>query len=171
MDSEDTQTECFIRRFLVKQGWDRRMIRTETLPAGKGSGLGWVRDKVVKEIKAYRSRSTRAATCLIIASDADDKTVEERIQTFKKACADANEPFRKAGERIIFVIPRRNIETWLAYLRGETVNEVDVYTKYDNESDYRSQVAKLDDLCRRQKLEPPPPPSLVAACSEFIQIR
>ena len=169
--SEDTQTECFIRRFLVKQGWNRRQIRTETLPAGKGSGLVWVREKFVKELKAYRSRSTRAATCLIVAADADDKTVEERIQTLKDACTETTVPFRKEGERIMFAIPRRNIETWLAYLRGQIVNEVDAYPKYENESDCRAQVAKLDHLCRRQILEPePPPPSLVAACSEFNRI-
>jgi hypothetical protein len=148
---EDTQTECFIRRFLVKRDWDRRQIRTETLPAGKGSGLVWVREKFVNELKAYRSRSTRAATCLIVASDADDRAVDERIQTFKDACAEANVPFRKEGERVIFVIPRRNIETWLAYLRGQSVNEVDAYPKYDNEGDCRGQVTKLHDLCRRQK--------------------
>jgi hypothetical protein len=168
---EDTQTECFIRRFLVKQNWNRRQIHAETLPAGKGSGLVWVREKFVKELKAYRSRSTRAATCLIVASDADDKTVDERIQTFKAACAEASMPFRKEGERVIFVIPRRNIETWLAYLRGQMVNEADAYPKYDNESDCRDQVAKLDDMCRRQRLEPePPPPSLASACSEFKRI-
>ena len=168
---EDTQTECFIRRFLVKRDWNRRQIRTETLPAGKGSGLVWVREKFVKELKAYRSRSTRAATCLIVASDADDKTVEERIQTFKNACVEASVPFRKEGERVIFVIPRRNLETWLAYLRDQAVNEVDTYSKYDNESDCRVQVAKLDDLCRRQKFEPePPPPSLATTCSEFKRI-
>jgi hypothetical protein len=168
---EDKQTECFIRRFLVKQDWDRRQIRTETLPAGKGSGSVWVRERFVKELKAYRSRSTRAATCLIAASDADDKTVEERIQTFKDACADTNVPFRRNDERVIFVILWRNIETWLAYLRGQPVNEIDAYPKYENESDCRAQVAKLHDLCRRQKLEPePPPPSLVAACAEFKRI-
>jgi hypothetical protein len=49
---EDTQLECFIRRFLVKRNWDRRRIRTETLLAGKGSGLVWVRERFVKELKA-----------------------------------------------------------------------------------------------------------------------
>jgi hypothetical protein len=168
---EDTQTECFIRRFLVKQNWDRRQIRTETLPAGKGSGLVWVREKFVNELKAYRSRSTRAATCLIVAADADDMTVEERIRTLKDACAGVAVPFRQDDEHVIFVIPRRNIETWLAFLRGESVNEVDAYRKYDNESDCRGQVAKLDDCCRRKKLEPdPPPPSLAATCAEFKRI-
>jgi hypothetical protein len=170
--SEDTQTECFIRRFLIKQGWHRRQIRTETLPAGKGSGLVWVRERFVNELKSYRSRSTRGATCLIVASDADDKTVEQRIETFKRACADADVPFRSDRERVCFVIPRRNIETWLAYLRDQAVSEATTYAKYDNESDCRDQVARLDVLCRRQRLEPEPAPqSLLTACSEYRRLR
>jgi hypothetical protein len=168
---EDTQLECFIRRFLVKRNWDRRQIRTETLPAGKGSGLVWVRERFVNELKAYRSRNARAQTCLIVASDADDMEVGERIQTFKDACVDAEISFRQENERIAFVIPKRNIETWLAYLRGEHVGETDKYPKYDSESDCKEQVAKLDAMCRRQNLEPePPPPSLISACSEFQRI-
>jgi hypothetical protein len=169
--SEDTQTECFIRRFLVKQGWDTRKIYPVPVPNGRGSGSGWVLNRFTTELKAYRSRCTRVATCLIVAADADNKTVEERVQTFKDACAEAGLPFRKEGERVIFVIPRRNIETWLAYLRGEAVNELDAYRKYDYESDCREQVVKLADCCGRKNLEPaPPPPSLVATCAEFKRI-
>lgn len=168
---EDTQTECFIRRFLLKRNWSRRQIRTETLPAGRGSGLVWVRERFVRELKAYRSRSARAATCLIVAADADDKTVEERIATFRQSCDEASVPFRRDQERVVFVIPRRNIESWLAYLRGQVVNEIERYPKYENESDCRAQVTKLDELCRLQRLSPePPPPSLVSACSEFQRI-
>ena len=168
--SEDTQSECFIRRFLHKRGWDRRQIRTETLPRGKGSGEQWVREKFINELKAYRSRSSRAATCLIVASDADDKTVEQRIQTFKAMCAEAGVPYRNEGERVAFIIPRRNIETWLAFLRGENVNEVQSYRKYGYEAECRDQVVRLDEMCRRQKLEPEPPPSLETACNEFKRI-
>ena len=131
----------------------------------------WVRERFVKELRACRSRSTRAQTCLIVASDADDKEVEERIQTFKDACAEAAISFRQDNERVVFVIPKRNIETWLAYLRGEQVDETRVYPKYESESDCKNQVTRLDEMCRRQILEPElPPPSLIAACSEFQRI-
>jgi hypothetical protein len=168
---EDTQTECFIRRFLVKQNWDRRKLRFETLPAGRGSGLVWVREKFINELKAFRSRNARMAACLIVAADADNLTVEERIQTFKQACAEAQVPFRQEREKVAFIIPCRNIETWLAYLRREPVNETDAFPKCDFESDCQSQVVALDEMCRRQSLEPRPvPPSLVSACEEFQRI-
>jgi hypothetical protein len=168
--SEDTQLECFIRRFLLKRNFDSRQIRTETLPQGRGSGEQWVREKFLNELKAYRSRSSRAATCLIVASDADEKTVEERIQTFEKMCTETGMAFRDQGERVAFIIPRRNIETWLAYLRGESVDEVKRYRKYEFESDCRDQVARLNEMCLQQKLTPEPPPSLESACNEFKRI-
>ena len=89
----------------------------------------------------------------------------------KAACSEAGVPFRTAEERVALAIPRRNIETWLAYLRGEEVNETDAYPKYDDESECRNEVAKLDEMCRKQKREPdPPPPSLVIGCQEFKRI-
>jgi len=168
--SEDTQSECFIRRFLNRRGWDRRQIRAETLPRGQGSGEQWVREKLIRELRAYRSRSSRAATCLIVASDADDKTVDARMQTFRNMCVQAGVAFRNEGERIAFIIPRRNIETWLAYLRGEAVNETDRYRKYEFESECRDQVVRLDEMCHQKRLAPQAPPSLETACNEFKRI-
>jgi hypothetical protein len=168
---EDTQTECFIRRFLLRQGWNRHKIRWKTLPAGEGSGLVWVRENFVKELNAYRSRNPRMDTCLIIAADADNLTVEQRIQTFRKASVEAGISFRQEGEKVAFIVPRRNIETWLAYLRGEPVNETDACRKYEDESDCQPQVAVLDEMCRKGVLKPEPaPPSLVSACLEFSRL-
>jgi hypothetical protein len=58
----------------------------------------------------------------------------------------------------------------MACLRGETVNEVQSYPKYKYEAECRDQVAHLDEMCRRQKLEPEPPPSLEFSCNEFKRI-
>lgn len=167
---EDVQLQCFIRRFLVKRGWDRHKIRTESLPAGRGSGEQWVRKKFPTELLACRSRNSRAKTCLIVASDADDMTVQERIATFSDACRTANLPFRANDEPVAFVIPKRSIETWLAFLRGEHVNEEISYRKYAYESECREQVTRLDQICRGQKFPPAAPPSLVSSCDEFKRI-
>jgi hypothetical protein len=169
---EDLQLRCFIRRFLLKRGCHARQIREVTLPTGGGAGVTWVREKLPDELKAYRSRNARAATCLVVGCDADDQTVEGRIQTLRDACTAAGVPFRGNAERVALAIPKRNIETWLAYLGGATVNEEEVYPKYDYESDCRNQVTRLDQLCQNQRLEPnPPPPSLVLACEEFRRIQ
>lgn len=167
---EDVQTQCFVRRLLIRQGWNRRQIRTQPVPNGQRDGKQWVRERLPVELKAYRSRIGRAATCLIAASDADEMTVDQRIKTFESACNEAGVPFRQKGEHVAFIIPRRNIETWLAYLRSEGVNETDTYPKYQNESECREQVTRLDKMCRQNKLDPEPPPSLEHACEEFRRI-
>jgi len=169
---EDLQLRCFIRRFLLKRGWHARQIREVALPAGGGAGVTWVRKNLPNELQAYRSRNALAETCLVVGCDADDKTVEGRIQRLTEACTAAGVPFRTNDERVALAVPKRNIETWLAYLRGTVVNEEDAYPKYKHESECRNQVAHLDEMSQKQHLEPePPPPSLVLACEEFKRIR
>ena len=57
-------------------------------------------------------------------------------------------------------------------LRGEPVNEREVYRKYGEESECRDQAGRLAEFCRKQRLEPaPPPPSLVSACGEFKRLQ
>ena len=167
---EDRQQEVFIRRFLQRRGRERHVFRSLISPAGRGSGEQWVRERFPRELQAHRSQRGRRDAWLFVAIDADAQSVADRVNAFSQACRDAQIPFRTQDEPVVFVIPKRNIETWLAYLRGTSVNEVDAYPKYENESDCKTQVDKLDVLCRRQKLEPDPPPSLDIACKEFRRI-
>jgi len=164
---EDRQQEVFIRRFLQRRGRERHIFRALISPAGQGSGEQWVRERFPRELKAYRSQSGRRNTWLIVATDADTRSTEDRIKGFSQACKDAEVPFRRQDEGVMFVIAKRNIETWFAYLRGEPVNESDNYRRYACENDCRQDVIRLDDMCRRQRLEPQAPPSLELACKEF----
>jgi len=169
--SEDRQTESFIRRFLKLRTFDKRHIVFKMCPRAKSAGEQWVRERFPVELQAYRSRSRRAKTCLIVASDADVKTVEERIKSLKNECKKAEVDFRKEGEHVAFIIPRRNIETWLAYLRKETFDEETKYKKYEYESHCQPQINQLDKMCQQQQFTPhPPPPSLESACKEFKRI-
>lgn len=65
--------------------------------------------------------------------------------------------------------PRRNIETWIAYLRGQATDEQTAYAKLRLEKDCRPLVARLKKMCDSGALDSPPvpPPSLVAACQEW----
>ncbi len=161
--SEDLQTATFIRRFLKERGFNNHELRVEVAPKGKGSGEQWVRDKYPNELLASRTENT----VLIVGTDADTMTVADRIKTLDDQCRKENVQQRDAKEPVIMAIPKRNIETWLAYLRGENVNETDVYSKYKNEGDCRDQVRALDEMCRKQQLRQPVLPSLKAACTEF----
>ena len=168
---EDRQQEVFIRRFLQRRGRERGQFRALISPAGRGSGEQWVRERFPRELKAHRSQRARRANWLLVATDADARTVEERLHSFAKVCQDADVPFRGGQEKVLFIVPRRNIETWFAYLRGQTVNESDTCPRHECENDCRHEVERLDEMCRRQRLEPvPPPPSLATPCDEFRRI-
>lgn len=170
--AEDVQLQCFVRRFLIHRGWDKRHILGKTAPSGAGSGEQWVREKFVEELRAYRERAQRAQTCLFVCTDADVSTVNQRITTLQRHCEEAPEPWLEAGEKVVLVVPKRNIETWLAYLRDGKADEnrEDPYPKYEHESDCAPQVVRLAEMCQSGKLEGYPPPSLSRACAEYSKL-
>jgi hypothetical protein len=162
---EDLQLATFIRRFLKKRGWRAHDIREKIAPPGEGSAEQWVREQYPKELVARRTRQAR--TTLIVGTDADTLSVSARIATLDRECQNQGIPLRGKAEPVVMVVPKRNIETWFAYIRGESPNEADVYPRYPNESDCRNDVRTLDEMCRSGKLRDPAPPSLQAACSEY----
>jgi hypothetical protein len=161
---EDEQSACFARRFLKRQGFTSHDLREEIAPPGKGSGEQWVRERFANELTALRARRSQG---LFVLTDADVMSVGERTATFEKKCREEGIPWRVSHEPVMLIIPRRNIETWLAYLRGENIDEAIEYPKYAAESDCREEVRALDEMCKRKSLRQPAPPSLDAACLEL----
>ncbi len=104
---------------------------------------------------------------LIVGTDADTMSVAERIKTLDDQCRNEDITVRTLKEPVIMVIPKRNIESWFAYLRGENPNEEDTYRKYTYETECKDDVNALDEMCRKQQLTQPVLPSLQAACVEF----
>ena len=161
---EDQQLACFMRRFLKRRGWKSHDIREEIAPIGKGSGEQWVRERFPDELLAMRQRGNVA---LVVGTDADTMTVADRIATLDNLCQARGIAIRTAQERVIMVVPKRNIETWFAYLRGTNTNEIDTYPRYKQESDCRGDVVVLENMCSARALRQPAPPSLSAACVEY----
>lgn len=164
---EDSQHEAFTRRFLKGMGWNKRELWVEKSPSAGGSAEQWVRENFPKELRIYRQRRTRAASALIAMIDADLKSVQNRINEFKKACKDEKLSFRSRDEAVAIGVPRRNIETWIHYLNGESVNEKAVYPKLDNERGCKPAVIQLVKWCKSSGLKPDAPPALAAACDEY----
>ena len=165
---EDRQQECFARRFLMLRGYTRHQFRVELPPAG--SGEQWVRERFPVELQAYRHRSTRAETRLLVITDADVHTLEERLRDYEQACTNRSVEPRHSNDRVACVIPARNIESWLAYLSGEAIDEATVYPKLRYESDCQLQVETLHAMCKAQQLREPVPASLQHACREFSRL-
>lgn len=161
---EDEQLACFGRRFLKELGYRAYQLREEKPTPGKGSAEQWVRNRLPTELKAMRDANSSA---LIVLTDADTMTVQERSETLRRKCAEENVEWRHQNEAVLIIIPKRNIETWFAYLRGEEVDESLTYRKYPAESDCRGDVRALATMCESGTLRAPAPDSLIRACNEW----
>ena len=166
---EDRQHAAFVRRFLESTGKGARVQRVVISPAGRGSGEQFVRLKDAEELTYYSSRKHRVEQALIVIIDADKRTLADRIEQIESGCDQGSKERRHPDERVAIFVPARNIETWLAYLDGQQVDEGrdQPYPKLDRERDCQRHVDVLFEMCQRGKLRPPAPASLEAACTEY----
>ncbi len=129
MLAEDKRHQSLIRRYLYRAGFGLHQIRFAELPSGRGCGELWVRDQYVREVRAFRARSSKAATALIVTIDADVLDVVDRAAQLQFALSNGKLAPRAPRERIAHLIPKRNVETWLLCLTGQTVDEVTDYKR------------------------------------------
>ena len=162
---EDKQHAAFIRRFLRKRKW---RIHTLSLPvSGEGSAEKFVRDKYPKYLDAVRKRNGKLAVVI----DGNTVGALERMRQLDTACVRENIDPRNPTDPAAVFIPTRNIETWLAYLDGKSVDETQSYPPLEEEGECKRHVTALIKMCSANKLRPPAPPSLQAACEEYAKLR
>ena len=162
---EDTQQECFARRFLYGMGWKNQHLRIVKSPSAKGSAEQWVKDRYVNELGYYHK--TQITYAIIAIVDGDTIGVEGRIKQFEKTCIERGTQIRSDSAAVAIIVPTRNIETWIHYLQGKQVDETTVYPKLKYESECQPAVQKLLDLCKTTGLPTNAPNSLNAACAEY----
>jgi len=164
---EDRQQEVFARHFLKKRGFTG-LFRTKICPPGSQSGEQYVRSQYPVEVKAYRQNRNRVSIALVVLIDADRGTLQDRLNQLASILDEDAQEKRRSDEAIAIFVPKRNIETWIHYLQGETVNEEDAYAKYEkNEAVCKTYVENLADRCYSQDLPEDAPRSLQAACGEL----
>lgn len=161
---EDKQHAAFIRRFLKKQNKRNRPYTISK--SGAGAGDKFVRDKYPEQLDAVR----KYGGVLVVMIDGDKYSIGERLRQLDKACEQKGVPPRTPSDRVAVFVPGRNIETWLAYLDGERVNETDTYPRLQRERDCQRHVNVLAQMCAAKQLRLPAPPSLEAACREYGNI-
>jgi len=164
---EDRQHEAFARRFLERIGKGHRVMRVEISPKGRGSGEQFVRERFAKELAFYRARQHRVEQALVVMIDADNRTVATRVHQAEEAAKEGGQEQRRARERVAIFVPARSIETWLAYLDGQMVDEKANYPRLERERDCQRHVDCLHRMCQSRALRLPAPPSLEAACTEY----
>ena len=150
-------------------GINRRRIRVELAPQGLGAGEQYVREQYPTEVQSYRSQCQHLNIALVVIIDADQNSVSERHHQLDRSLTEHGLSKRGPEERIGLFVPRRNIETWIHYLQGKSVNEVDKYPKLSREGECKPFVADLAQN-RHQPLPVEAPASLRAACDELDRI-
>lgn len=167
---EDRQQEVFARYFLKKRGFTGQ-FRAKICPKGSQAGEQYVRSQYPVEVKAYRQNKNRVAIGLVVLIDADTGTLEARLKGLASVLDEDEQENRGSNEAIAIFVPKRNIETWIHYLQGETVNEEDAYAKFENnEAVCKTAVEDLADRCYSQSLPEDAPRSLQAACGELQRL-
>ena len=165
---EDQQHEAFACRFLKEIGLvtDRYQVRVERAQSGRGAADRFVEQTYVKELDA--SRKTHVATTLVLLTDGDAMGVEKRARRLDDACKLRRVEPRLSTDRVAVFVPTWNVETWFAYLDGETVDEGRKdYRRLKRPGDCRRHVQALAKMCRSGKLRSPAPESLQIACTEY----
>lgn len=167
---EDVMQEKPIRAWLKLLGYNTRrevVFRTHPEAAlGHKRNNAWVEQKYVEEVQAHRERVHRMQCALIVCRDGDEKSVEEHERTFAKRLADASLDKRAADESIALLIPRRNIETWLAFLADYDVNENDDYKAQCRTIDVNESARRFARLACSAPMQPDHCPSALKVALE-----
>jgi hypothetical protein len=165
---EDSQQEAFARRFLEKAGWSTRRLRVEKAPRGRGSAVQFIRERFPIELSAYRSNRNRVAQWLVVILDGDNQGVARRLNELNTVCQAQSMKPREKDDHVAIIVPTWRIETWLAYLDGENVDESKSdYPRLDRPRDCQRHVDRLHAMCQQGALRQPVPASLEAACEEL----
>ena len=161
---EDKQHESFIRRFLKKR--NRQIYAVLRPKTSAGAGEQFVRDHYPAYLDAIRKRGG----VLVVMIDSDHYSRAQRLKQMDEACHQKGVLPLTRGDKVALFIPQRNIETWLAFLYGEIVNETDTYPRLERERECRKHVDALEQMCVAGKLRAPAPASLEAACREYHNV-
>src|SRR4028119_1575242 len=167
---EDRRQHLVARYYLRKRGFTG-LFRANICPPGSQAGEQYVRTHYPEEVKAYRQNRNRVAIGLVVLIDADTGTLEARLNELASVLDEDAQEKRRSNEAIAIFVPKRNIETWIHYLQGETVNEEDAYARFkNNEAVCKTAVEDLADRCYSQSLPEDAPRSLQAACGELQRL-
>lgn len=104
--------------------------------------------------------------------DGDLVGTDDRLRELDASCKEKGVPARRPDEDVFVFVPTWRIESWFAYLDGETIHENKRdYPRLRRESDCQRHVEALSGMCRNGRLREPAPPSLSAACAEYARWR
>jgi hypothetical protein len=171
---EDKQQRSFVSRLLQELGYPVHKLKFLPIPAGEGSGEAYVREQYPVQVKALRPRAQYQDVALVVVIDGDGWTIPERQKQLADQLVTATLDPRAADEKIIHLVPCRNIETWIEYLKDITkaIDETKEYPKLTGrERECKKAVEAMARLCKsNQALGANCPASLAAAIAELKRL-
>ena len=102
--------------------------------------------------------------------DADAAGVVGRLRQLDESCRLSRITPRTDVDRVVLLVPERNIETWLAYLNGNVVDAATNYPKLEKPGGCKEHARVLAGICAGRQLRQPAPQSLIVACGEYRSV-
>lgn len=169
---EDQKHYNFVRTFFKSLRVSDRKFLSCPLVEGACSAEGHVRELL--PAKLTKVRKSAENIFLVVVSDADknDHNMSDRVKQWNEELHSRGLPEICKEDRVLCLVPKRNIETWFAWIDGEEAgNETKDYKQrykkakagdygkrfYKKYEEYRNRGLGCDDV----------PRSLRDACAEF----
>ena len=164
--AEDVRHRKLLRKYLRRRGYSHHKIREcPWFPKFQAPCLSFVKAEYPLQVQALRDKAHRVNAALLTMVDADEKTVEQRIEEFDALLVADGKTRRADNENIAIVVARRNVETWFYFLEGNDVDEETNYKPLCGSLKNREFALKFAHLSwPRGELPRNCPPSLRRAC-------
>ncbi len=160
---EDQEHNYFIRTFFKSLGVGDRKFDTYPLVDGSRSAEGHVRERLPEALD--KIRKNRENVFLVVVSDADknNPNLSDRVKQWNEELHSRGLPVICKEDRILCLVPKRNIETWFAWIDGEeAIDETKDYKQryrrpkagdygkrfFEKYTEYRSRDTRCDDAPR-----------------------
>lgn len=141
---EDSQMDTFIRSFLKYFDICSRKIRTVPIPAGCGCGEAHVRKSFPKEVQILVSSKYKKSV-LVVCIDADSYLYEVRMKELSEAIKELS--IKIEEEMILVWIPKREIETWISFFRGDATDEEMIFIHNGKPKACRNEAKEMYQYC------------------------
>ncbi|OQW91684.1 MAG: hypothetical protein BWK78_03845 [Thiotrichaceae bacterium IS1] len=141
---EDKSHFHLVTGYLKTLGFEARKMTGKIAPLGRGSGEQYVREHFAEFVTAYR-QVKHENVILVVITDADKHTYAHRFKTLTDTLT---EPLSKE-EKIVILIPAKNIETWFCYADNpvECDEKTDYKSQYKNASSSAYGKKYAEDIC------------------------
>ncbi len=161
---EDRGHESLVRGLLDRNA-RASQLRVEPYPQGHGAGEQHVRRQLPAFVKDLRTKRHQRSLWGVVVADGDTLGLQGRRSALMQALEAAGSAPLTAADRVVLLVPTRNVETWAWCLLGHAVDE---------STDYKAKLAEaaLRSVFRACWSPPQPaePPSLGAARMDWARL-